>query len=770
MVFQILSENELCNYYDLEAHPGISLKSKDQGDRFEYLESPQIIQRLLDFQDDSQSHITFYLPQIHCSSCIWLLEKLYKLADGVQQSQVNFLKREVSVVFDHHKISLKELVELLATLGYEPEINLQDLKQKKGNRYNRRLLYQLGIAGFAFGNIMLLSFPEYLAFDFEVAAEFATFFGYLNLALAIPVLLYSAQDYLRSAWYSLKQKGLNIDVPISLGILTLFIRSSYDILSQTGPGYMDAMVGLVFFLLIGKWFQNKTYDTLSFDRQYESYFPVAVMRKEKGEWKSTALPELQAGDRVLIRNQELIPADCLLIQGKGNIDYSFVTGESDPVNRTLGEVIYAGGRQIGASVELELTKAVDQSYLTKLWNVEAFEQNQSPQQSLFKLADRIGKYFTLAILTIALGSGIYWWITEPGMAIHVFTSVLIIACPCALALTSPFTFGNALRILGKKGFYLKNPQVVEQMAHISHVVFDKTGTLTHGQQIVLESIDTPLSASEKRLLYNLSLQSAHPMSRAISHHFEGEQKADFSEIEAVTEIPGQGIQAVISGEKVFLGSAAFIQSILPSDVSLPDQGSYFLVNDKIRANCKMQTSYRPQLKAIIDRLKSSFSFALLSGDHAGEQARLEPFFPPETPMRFQQSPFDKLAYIQQAQTSGETVLMIGDGLNDAGALKQSHVGIAISEDINNFSPACDAILDAKSFDMLPQIFRFSQKSYKLVKIGFIFSLVYNVIGLSFAIQGLLSPVVAAILMPLSSISIIAFAVGATYWTGRRVFR
>lgn len=769
MVFQILDENELCNYYELEAHPGISLKTKDQGNRFDYLDSPQIIQRLLDFQDDHQSHITFYLPQIHCSSCIWLLEKLYKLADGVQRSQVNFLKRELTVVFDHNKLSLRALVELLATIGYEPEINLQDLKQKKGSRYNRRLLYQLGIAGFAFGNIMLLSFPEYLAFEMEVGVEFAKLFGYLNVLLALPVLLYSAQDYLRSAWFSLKQKGLNIDVPISLGILTLFIRSSYEILSQTGPGYLDAMVGLVFFLLIGKWFQNRTYERLSFERQYESYFPVAVMRKDGEAWKSTALPELEPGDRVLIRNQELIPADCMLIHGEGSIDYSFVTGESEPVRRKSGDAIYAGGRQIGASLELELTKAVNQSYLTKLWNAEAFDQGEQQQHSLFKLADRIGKYFTLAILTIAIASGIYWWLTAPELAIHVFTSVLIIACPCALALTSPFTFGNAVRILGKKGFYLKNPQVVEQMANVSHIVFDKTGTLTHGQQIELEEIDGPLSETEKSLLYNLSLQSAHPISRAISRYFEGEQKLGYTEIEAIEEIAGKGVQGIISGKKVYLGSKAFVEAFIHPEASLKDQGSYFVVDGKVRAHCQLQTSYRHQLKAIIDRLKASFSFALLSGDHAGEQARLEQFFPPETPMRFQQSPFDKLAYIQQTQQAGESVLMIGDGLNDAGALKQSDVGIAVSEDINNFSPACDAILDAKSFDLLPNIFRFSQKSYQLVKVGFGFSLIYNVVGLGFAVQGLLSPVIAAILMPLSSITIIAFAVGATYLAGRRIF-
>lgn len=249
-VFEILNQNQLCNYYNFESNPGIS-PSTVIDKKYDYLDERDVIEKLVDFKDDKFTSLTFYIPQMHCSSCIWLLENLYKLNSAVVQSKVNFVRKELSVRFLHEKLSLKELVKLLASIGYEPQISLDSVEQKKEQHPNRHLYYKVGIAGFCFGNIMLFSFPEY--FSIDITETFLKkFFSYLNLILALPVFFYSASDYFISAFKGLRKKVVNIDVPISLGILVLFIRSAYEILFNVGAGYFDSMAGLVFFLLIGK--------------------------------------------------------------------------------------------------------------------------------------------------------------------------------------------------------------------------------------------------------------------------------------------------------------------------------------------------------------------------------------------------------------------------------------------------------------------------------------------------------------------------------------
>lgn len=413
LVYELLDENGLCTYYDLDKNPGIRIKQIARKDKFAFLDLDEIKEQLIDFEEGNHSKIKFYIPNIHCSSCIWLLEKLYRLKDGISSSQVNFVKKECSILFDNELISLRQLVELLDAIGYSPEINLAGSDDKK--KVNRSIVYKLGVAGFAFGNIMLLSFPEYLSSDFELEQEYIRFFAWINLGLSLPVLFYSAQDYFISACKGLKHKIINIDVPISLGILSIFIRSSYEIISSTGAGYLDSMSGLVFFLLIGKWYQDKTYKALSFERDYRSYFPISATLVEAGKESPISVTNLKNGDQILIRNEELIPADCSLISNSANIDYSFVTGEAVPVKKVKGEQIYAGGRQKGASIMLTIEKEVSQSYLTQLWNQD-FNQNQN-KKGLNSLVDKVSQYFTIAIISVALITFTYWSFYDARMAI-----------------------------------------------------------------------------------------------------------------------------------------------------------------------------------------------------------------------------------------------------------------------------------------------------------------------------------------------------------------
>lgn len=759
LVYQLLDENGLCTYYDLEQHPGIQLNNIRQKEKYAYLDLEEIQNKLLDFKEGNRAGIHLYIPGIHCASCLWLLEKLHTLNSGVVSSQVNFVKKELSLQFSPNEVSLRALVELLDSIGYTPEINLQGSVDEK--KVDKRIIYKLGLAGFCFGNIMLLSFPEYLSSDLVGDEDYIRFFAWLNLFLALPVLLYSASDYLISAWKGLRHKRINIDVPISIGILSIFIKSSYDIISNTGPGYLDSMTGLVFFLLIGKWYQDKTYKALSFERDFRSYFPIACVRIMDGKEEPVPIQELVEGDEILIRNAELIPADSELISGEANIDFSFVTGEAVPVQKEVGDLVYAGGRQRGPNIHLRVKKEVSQSYLTQLWNQKFQDRDQTAVMG--SQVDRLAQYFTLAILIIALASFAYWTLNDPTKAIFSFVSVLIIACPCALALTLPFTYGNIIRILGRHKFYLRSPEVVEKLSQITHLVFDKTGTMTQKDSNAL-SFSGNLSELEKRWAKSLAANSTHPLSQMISAGLNGARL----DVSGFLETRGQGLEGVVEGHKVLLGSSQFVGS----DRAVAGQSAVHLkIDDQYKGHYAVENTYRRGLFASFSELKDlSFEIEVLSGDQDSERQKLIEKLGSAVNLRFSQSPYDKRERMHELQGKGENVAMLGDGLNDAAALNEAEVGIAVVDDVYSFSPSSDAILHGDALVRLPQFLKLSQAAQQIVRWSFALSFLYNLVGMYFAVQGLLSPVIAAVLMPLSSVSVVVFISLQTSWQAHKIIR
>ena len=763
LVYEILNENNLCNYYSLNDAPGITQKKLFHNQQFAFLDDIRVKQKLISFTNGKITSLTFYIPQMHCSSCIWLLENLSRINAGVIRSQVNFLRREASVTYYEDHLSLRRIVELLASLGYEPVINLDDLENKGRKVKNRTAIYKIGVAGFCFGNIMLFSFPEYFSSGHYTETGFKGVFSYLNFTLSLPVFFYCSSQFFRSALNSLKQKFLNIDVPIGLGILVMFVRSSYEIFSQTGAGYMDTMTGLVFFMLVGRAFQNKTYDTISFERDYKSFFPVSILVRKNDMETSVPVSDLNAGDRIIIRNEELIPCDAVLMKGDASIDYSFVTGESLPVIKKKGDLIYAGGKQRGTVIELETVKNVSQSYLTQLWNSNAYA-GKKDESKFQQLINHISHYFTIVLLVIA-GSTLAGWFFRDDLhtGINAFTAVLIIACPCALAISSPFTMGSIVRVFGRKKFYVKNHLVVEKLAKANTIVFDKTGTLTETDLSEVLFTGDPLNSDERKMVKSLVYHSSHPLSKAI---YDSLKDSEVAEVKNFSESNGEGISGEIFYVRVKIGSANFVGAPAGSEKN----GSYVYVSidGTLRGFFSLKNVYRKGLENVINSLKKAgYRMSVLSGDHEGERKTLEEIFGKETDIRFNQSPSDKLRHVQYLQRQKHNVLMIGDGLNDAGALKQSNVGISVSGDVNNFSPACDGILSAASFNNLPTILKTGKSSRKIILASFGIALLYNTIGLWFACSGNLSPVVAAILMPVSAVTIITFTTGVSNWIALR---
>jgi Cu+-exporting ATPase len=787
-VHDLLAEIGLGHFYDLRPHPGIRVNRPSNRERWAYLDKPELGRQLLDFSNEKVTRVTFHIPGIHCIACVWLLENLFQLHPGIGRCVVNFPKREVVVSFATGKLLLSELVALLASIGYEPEFNLGKLERPRADSERKRQWLQIGIAGFAFGNIMLFSLPTYLGMDSLSGPAFKTLFGWLSLGLALPVVVYGASDYWRSALVSVRQRVLTLDVPIALGLGAIYGQSVYEISSGTGFGYCDSLAGLIFFLLCGRFFQKATYDRMIFDRDYKCFLPLSVVRKTSLGEETIAISEVRTGDRLILRNGELIPADATLVSGQGRLDYSFVTGESEPVRKGEGDYLYAGGAQLGGAIEVETAKPVSQSYLTSLWNDDVFKKDR--EDHLNTLTNHYSRRFTRIVLAVAVGAGLFWLFSgNPARAAKAFASVLIVACPCALALAAPFALGTAQRLLARVQVFLKNSLIVERLAQVDTVVFDKTGTLTaRTNEVTFETskiwslksrsgrpegagvpgVAEGLSPEEERAVFSLARHSTHPHAKGIGDALAQRHSAE--PVEAFVETPGCGIGGEVSGQQLRLGSRRWLEE---HGIAVPDAPltlgsvSHLVIGGQYRGSFVFTNALRPEIHQLMGELKTDYEIALLSGDNERERKRFQNLLGMNARLLFSQSPLEKLGFVRTLQETGKTVMMVGDGLNDAGALRQSNVGIAVVEKVGAFSPASDVILEASQVAGLAGILSFARLTARIVWLSFGISAAYNLVGMSIAAAGLLSPLVCAVLMPVSSVSVVLFACGATKWAARR---
>lgn len=757
MVYHILAENDLCTYYDLEKNPGKAQRIQVRKDKFAFLDEPEAQKQLTIFQDQSEVHVRFYTPQMHCSSCIWLLEYLHKLDPGIISSRVDFPRKETTLIFNNEQTSIRKIAELLTSIGYEPHISFHDIETQNKSLINRSLIIKLGVAGFCFGNIMLLSFPEYLAPEMELMSHDFRLFQYLNLILGTVVFLFPAAPFFISAIGGIKKRFLNIDAPVALAILITYARSVYDILWGLSPGFLDSMSGIVFFMLIGRFYQDYSQRKLSFDRDFRSFFPAAVNRiNAQQEEEPVTLNKLKEGDLVVIHHKELIPADGILIRGAGSIDYSFVTGESEPCSRNVGELLYAGGRQTGKRIQIKLTRPVSQSYLTSLW-----EQNKGNfNNKKVSFTHALSRNFTLILFAMVALTASFWWIFDPSKVFNTVTAMLIIACPCALLLAVTFANGTTLSILSKNGLYLRNPTVLETLAEAQWLVLDKTGTLTHSGRSQVQFEGGALSPQEELAVLALASQSVHPLSKSLTQFITQQSSnqnlanelkkaaiADFN------EHPGKGLYAKVNGKEVLIGSTQMVPSSWQFENN-PKTAVHIQVDGAYKGRFLFHNQYRKGVQKLLFQLQAKLKLALLSGDKPTEKKILSSWFPQDSPLLFQQMPEDKQAFIKQKQTQGNKVIMVGDGLNDAVALAQANAGIAVTDDTNLFSPACDGILEGNKVVFLPRFLSMAKANKRIIYAAFGVSILYNAIGLFFAVQGLLSPLIAAIIMPSMTVSIV----------------
>jgi Cu+-exporting ATPase len=746
-VYQILANHQLCTYYTLSNHPGVNQQNRIPS-YYDFLDREEMINQYVLFRSGSEMQVSFQINSMHCISCIWLLEHLAKLHSGVLSSRVQFLQRKADILFDSAKISLKELVMLLKKLGYEPTLSVEETKKVSDKTHNRTQLIKIAIAGFCFGNSMMVSLPDYFASgNFFTDSTLQQLFNIISLILALPVFFYCAQEFYVSSWQHVKHRRITLDLPITLAILVTFGFSCYKIIWQQQLGYIDSMSGIVFFMLVGRYFQHQTYNALQFQTSISSYLPLSVNKLLEQVEVNIPLAEIQVGDELIIRYGEVIPTDCVQMHESGWFDYSLVTGESKAIEKMPNEIIYAGAIQKSGKCIVKVSKKASDSYITQLWstsNAKKFEDENS------SYTEKVNLYFSSAVLSIGILACAFWLFQgESKTSFKALLSIWIVACPCALLLSSTFTYGGMLKIFALNGMYIKNAAVLEKMSEITSLVFDKTGTLTNTKQATLHYFGKPLDATQQGWISSICQTSQHPLSRLIVQYFSS--PLNFR-VRSLHTAEGKGLEGIIENVQIKIGSAAW----MGISQSNPQSASnvYLKIEEDIVGYFAIQHPYREGVLASLPALEKNYHLHVVSGDNDAERKVLRPYFAQEKNILFNQLPEEKAKYIHQLQAKKEKVMMLGDGLNDSVALQDSDIGLALLQKQTNYLPNCDVLLQEDHVVCLPTLMRYTRQSKFILHTCFGVSIVYNVFGIAFAVQGLLSPVIAAILMPCSTLSII----------------
>jgi Cu+-exporting ATPase len=745
-VYDLINNSELCEYYQLEQKPGFCPPHEDFNEKWAWLNTESLKDQLVTFSNSSFSIVVFNVPNIHCYSCIYLLENLHKIHKSVISSEVDFNQKEVTIRFKHDALQLSELAAMLNSIGYPPLVTQKSTEhnkvQKKKTQYST--LLKIGVAGFCMGNIMLFSFPEYLDSLNQLDDSYKAMFGYLNFIFALPVLLYSAKDYFISSVNNLLLGRITMEFPIALGITSVTLISIHQIFTHTGAGYFDSMTMFVFMLLVAKFFQDKTTKQLSFNNGLNDYFPLAVNRVTKNGTEYVEINKLEQGNIIEVKNKELIPADAINLEQTA-VDYSFITGESEPILAEPNTKIYAGAKNAGKKTRFQVLSKPSESYLRKIWDAPMHQKSNRIDFS--KWSDKMASIFSISVLVIAAITSVFWAIQDASLLFKAVSSVLIVACPCVLALTVPFTFGALERVFAIHGLYLKSADSLETLAKIDVVVFDKTGTLTENES-ELHWQGKPVSLANKQLILSLAENSSHPVCKSIIKSWNLGSDSKYT-VNQINEEIGAGIEGTIDGHRVAIGKAEFVAN--KPNIS----GTVVTVDGELLGNFSSFQKLRNGAKEAVESLQNRFKVYLLSGDEEKNATAVKSLLPKESQL-YSQNPENKMDFIAQQQKEGKKVLMIGDGLNDGPALQQADFAITIAEKETSFTPSADAIMLSKSMGKLPQFSKLATYSKRLIFGSFIFSGVYNAVGIGFAVSGLLQPWVAAILMPISSLTVILY--------------
>jgi Cu2+-exporting ATPase len=785
VVFETLQGHGLQRYYELvegtEEEPRPAVTS---GRGFREMDHEEFQERYVEATEGIASS-RFYLEGVHCAACVWLVEKLPSLLGGLREARLDLGRSLVHLSWDPARIDLSAIAVALDRLGYPPHPVVEGEEQLRRRAEARAALLRIGVAGALAGNVMAIAFALYGGFLSGMEELYRDFFRWTALGLTAITLVWPGRVFFRGALAALRTRTPHMDLPIALGIGAGFLGGVINTITGGGEVYFESVAILVFFLLVGRYVQQKQQR-----RAYEAVelmhalTPGSAIRLLEDGSEEVPILALEIGDRVSVPGGETIPADGTLLSQHTTLDLKVLSGESVPQSFRAGDPVYAGCTNRGETVVVEVTASGEDSRVGRL--LQMVEDYARRPGDLVRLADRISGTFTVVVLSLAILTGLAWWSAGSPDALEHVIALLIIACPCALGLATPLAVVAAIGRAARAGILVKGGDALERLADRGVLLLDKTGTLTQGEMSVVSWEGDPSMALAAAALEQ---HAAHPFALALREMVA--EGAELPEVAEVEVLPGRGVSGKVQGEWFRVGSPKWLRSLgvdIPEERLAPileqalspvvvwkqhREGAAAPVGSSTTSGGNSNTialagigdALQPDSKSVIRGLQEEgWELHILSGDHpevvasVGAQLGLE-----SDRCRGEMSPEEKLEVVEAFRAKEEhaatprPILMVGDGWNDAAALAAADVGIAVHGSAEASLAAADVFLSIPGVGGIARLLEGADRTVGVIKRNLVVSLAYNAVGVGLAMAGLLNPLVAAVLMPLSSLSVVSIA-------------
>ena len=761
-VYHLLSDEGLDSFYEKAGNVKLTPPTQQYEDSSNF-NPAAFYDKFVKTNSDGFSEVSLIIEGIHCSACVWLNEKALHKMEGVIEANINFTNNKATIIWADNIVKLSGIIDMIRAIGYNAYPYDASLQEAHANRERKDYYLRMAVAIFASMNIMWIAVAQYAGYFTGITQEIKTILNIAEGVLATPVLFYSGWIFFRGAYYGMKNRVVNMDLLVATGASLTYVYSIYITIVENGEAYFDSVSMIITFVLIGKFLEilskKNAADTLDI---IGKHLPSEVNIVKDAKVLPCKLDDVAIGDIIVVSSGEKVLLDGEIIKGSGSFDESNLTGESDPIFKSVGDNVVSGTTSIDADIHFEATKDFAHSTLSNLVSLLESAINKKPK--IEQMANKLSEHFSTTILALSFITFIVWWVWPHSFetAFMVGISVIVIACPCALALATPVATLVGLSLGAKRGILFKEAAQLETMAKVDTLVLDKTGTITVGKPEVLQ--EHTFEKFDIELLYSLVKSSKHPVSHGVFEYIndknEGLNVVAFDEF---TQIPASGMMATSNSVELLGGNYRLMEENgIEVDHTSSNTLFYFAVNKKLVAIYELSDKIKDGAKELIESLKKrNIETIMLTGDNENAALKVANEIGLEK-VYFEQTPQDKSDYISKLHDENRTVVMVGDGVNDVLALAKADIGIVMGSGSDIAVDVSDVVLLKDSLTSLEDTFKISRTTYGLIKQNLGISLVYNAITIPLAMAGYVIPLVAAISMSVSSLLVVGNSMRIRY--------